>query len=92
MHIDLSTVPGTGVLHHCRCRDGSQFRLIVRPNGTRQIVIYHPDDHDTPAQVITFEPDEADQLAQLLHSAPVQDRLADLERRLDQLSGDHKRA
>ncbi|AWK76367.1 hypothetical protein CBI38_33575 (plasmid) [Rhodococcus oxybenzonivorans] len=87
MHIDLSTVPGEGVLHHCRTRDGSRFCLIVRPDGARQIVIYHPDTHDTPLQTITLEPDEADQAAELLHSTSIQDRLADVERRLDQLSG-----
>lgn len=86
MQVDLSTVPGEGVLHHCRTRDGSQFCLIVRPDGARQLVIYHPADHDTPLRTITLESDEADQVAELLHSAPIQDRLAELERRIDRLS------
>lgn len=86
MQVDLSTVPGEGTLHHCRTRDGSRFCLIVRSDGARQLVIYRPDGHDAPLQIITSESDEADQLADLLHSTPIQDRLATLERRLDRLS------
>jgi K+/H+ antiporter YhaU regulatory subunit KhtT len=88
MQVDLSTVPGEGVLHHCRTRDGSQFCVITRPDGARQLVIYHPDGHDTPLQTVTLESDEADQVAEFLHSTPIQDRLAALERRLDRLSGE----
>ncbi|MGW5917466.1 hypothetical protein ACWFPY_00605 [Nocardia fluminea] len=86
MQVDLSTVPGEGVLHDCRTREGSQFRVITRPDGTRQLVIYYPPGHDTPLQTITLESDEADQVAELLHSIPLQDRVVELERRLDQLS------
>ncbi|MBF6135113.1 hypothetical protein IU501_19160 [Nocardia otitidiscaviarum] len=88
MEIDLSTVPGRAVLHHCRTRDGSRFALIVRADGTRQIVVYHRVGHDAPLQTLTLEPDEADRLAELLHSAPIRDRVAELERRIDELSGE----
>ncbi|WP_255222358.1 hypothetical protein [Nocardia otitidiscaviarum] len=39
-------------------------------------------------QTLTLEPDEADRLAELLHSAPIRDRVAELERRIDELSGE----
>lgn len=87
MRIDLSTVPGKGMLHHCRARDRSRFCLIVHGDGPRQIVVYRADDRDIPLQAITLDPDEADQVAELLHSAPILDRLAMLERRLDELGG-----
>ncbi|WP_306363610.1 hypothetical protein [Nocardia sp. CC227C] len=89
MEIDLSTVPGRAVLHHCRSRDGSRFALVVRADGVRQIVVYHAVGHDAPSQTLTLEPDEADRLAELLHSTPLRDRLAELERRVDELTGGH---
>ncbi|MBF6241528.1 Uncharacterised protein [Nocardia otitidiscaviarum] len=90
MQVDRSTVPGRAVLYHCRPRDGSRFGIVGDRDGIQQLVIYDPADGDTPLQTITLEPDEADQLAQLLHSAPIRDRLAELERRVNQL-GDGRR-
>ncbi|MGV9740134.1 hypothetical protein [Nocardia farcinica] len=84
MEVDRVTVPGTGVLHHLRTRAGVRFALLTRGDD-RQLLVYDQQWPDEPAQTITLAPDEADQLADLLHSAPLPDRVARLERRMSRL-------
>ena len=101
METTHSTVPGAGVLHDCLTRDGQQFRILVARPGRCEIFIYDPaepdravasivlqeDEADQVVARIVLEEDEADQVAELLHSHPITDRLADLERRVAQLAG-----
>jgi TrkA domain protein len=82
MEIERTTVPGTGVLHHCCTRSGIELGVLADHTGRRQFVVYDGDDRDVPLRVIVLDPDEADQLAEILHSRPILDRLADIERRL----------
>ncbi|TSE01932.1 hypothetical protein FOS14_00605 [Skermania sp. ID1734] len=81
MEITRSTVPGAGVLHQLITRDGQRFAVLVTRD--RQLFVY--DGADEPYQVIALEPDEADQVAQLLQSRSIPDRLATVERLVDQL-------
>ncbi|MEO5317774.1 hypothetical protein ACLKOZ_19365 [Arthrobacter sp. R4] len=87
MEITHSTVPGSGVLHDCQTRDGQQFRILVARPGGREIFVYDPADPDRVVARIVLEEDEADQVAELLHSQPITDRLAELERRVAQIAG-----
>lgn len=84
MKITQSTVPGGGVLHEIVSRGGEAFRILVEPNGDRVIVIEDPDDPDQALVEILLESDEADAIADILHSAPIVDRVASLERRLEE--------
>ncbi|MFJ5693842.1 hypothetical protein ACIP9X_08300 [Arthrobacter sp. NPDC093125] len=87
MEITQSTVVGAGVLHDCLTRDGQQFRIFVaRPCG-REIFVYGSAEPDRAVATIVLEEDEADQIAELLHSRPITDRIAELERRVAQLAG-----
>ncbi|MBF6455254.1 hypothetical protein [Nocardia cyriacigeorgica] len=85
MDIDRATVPGKGVVHHFRTRAGARFALLATGNGDKQLLVYGDPPRDEPLRAIVLESDEADCLAELLHSAPLPDRVARLERCLDQL-------
>lgn len=88
--ITYRTVPGTGALHHFRTRGGQRFGVLVHRAGQRSLLIYDfddPDDADVPVQTIVMEHHEADQIADILHSRPLADRLAHVERRLAELPG-----
>ena len=82
-----STVPGVGVLHDCLTRDGQLFRILVARPGRREIFVYDSAEPDRVVARIVLEEDEADQVAELLHSQPITDRIAELERRVAQLAG-----
>jgi TrkA domain protein len=87
METTHSTVPGAGVLHDCLTRHGQQFRILVARPGRCEIFVYDPADPDRTVAAIVLEEDEADQVAELLHSQPITDRLAELERRVAQIAG-----
>lgn len=84
MQITHATVPGVGVMHDISTRDGQQFRLLVEQTGI-QLFVYGGEDE--PVTTVTLERDEADAVADLLHSTPIPDRMAELERRFAELSG-----
>ncbi|MEQ4302316.1 hypothetical protein ABNF97_13130 [Plantactinospora sp. B6F1] len=87
MDITRTTVPGVGVVNHFLTRGGQRFGVLLDQSGLRSLLIYGPDDPDVPVERITLEQDEADQFAEVLHTAPIADRLANLERRLAELHG-----
>lgn len=87
MDFTYSSVMGIGTVHHVRTRGGQRFGVLVE-QGRRSLLIYDADDDlDAPVQTIAMEQDEADKIAEILHSRPVPDRLADVERRLAELTG-----
>ncbi|MEV0614253.1 hypothetical protein AB0I81_13085 [Nonomuraea sp. NPDC050404] len=85
MDVTRTTVPGKGTVHHLVTRRGQRFGVLVEDGG-RRLLVYDPADPDAPPQEITLGQDEADQVADLLHSRPVPDRLADLERRVAEIA------
>lgn len=90
MDIDRSTVPGRGTVHHLLTRAGDRFALVTAADGGKHILVYHTTG-DEPVQSIELASDEADQFAELLHTASLPDRVARLERLMDQLTGDRNR-
>ncbi|MFF0527818.1 hypothetical protein ACFYT3_05460 [Nocardia amikacinitolerans] len=90
MDVDRTTVPGKGTVHHLLARGGARFALLTAADGDKHILVYD-DTRDEPVQAVALEPDEADQFAELLHSAPIPDRVARLERLLDRLAEDRSR-
>jgi len=84
MKVTQITVPGGGVLHDVLTRDGEQFRLLVEPTGERRIFIDDPEDRDRLLVELVLDQGEADAIADILHSSPIRDRVASLERRLDE--------
>ncbi|GKV72774.1 MAG: hypothetical protein C0488_03820 [Arthrobacter sp.] len=90
METTHSTVPGAGLLHDCRTRDGQQLRILVDRLGRREIFVYDEAEPDRVVARIVLEEDEADQVAELLHSQPLTDRIAELERRVARLAGSWK--
>lgn len=85
MKLTYATVPGAGLVHHVTTRGGQRFGVLVDGAKRRSLLVYAASDPDTPAQSIVMEPDEADQVAEILHSRPLLDRLAAVERRLTEL-------
>lgn len=90
METTHSTVPGSGVLHDCQTRDGQQFRILVARPGRLEIFAYDSAEPDRVVARIVLEEDEADQIAELLHSQPLTDRIAELERRVAQIAGSRR--
>lgn len=85
MQITPSTIPGEGTIYRFDTRTGQQFAVLIDRQGGRRLLAYD-DDADVPARVVVLDADEADQVAELLHSAPISDRLAALERRVLELT------
>ncbi|WP_432932173.1 hypothetical protein ACQPZZ_13845 [Microbispora sp. CA-135349] len=81
MDVTRVTLPGVAAVYQCVTRDGRRFGVLVEKSGRRRLLVYDPAKPDTPLQAIILEQREADQLADILHSGPVLDRLARLERR-----------
>lgn len=79
-----SNVPGGDALHSLVTRSGQEFRILVEESGLRRVYIDDPNDRDRLLVEIVLEPDEADEVADLLHSTPIVDRVASLERRLEE--------
>jgi TrkA domain protein len=86
METTHSTVAGTGVLHDCLTRGGQQFRILDSRSGRREIFVYDPADPNRTVATIVLQEDEADLVSELLHSRPISDRIAELERRVAQLA------
>ena len=84
MQVTHFTVPGVGVMHDLSTRDGQQFRLLIEESGI-QVFVYGADDE--PVTTVALERDEADVVADLLHSKPIPDRMAELERRFAEIAG-----
>ncbi len=84
MKITQSTVPGGGVLHDIRSRGGDAFRILVETSGERVLIVEDPIEPDRQLVEIAMESDEADAVADILHSSPIVDRVASLERRLEE--------
>lgn len=84
MEITRNTVPGVGELHDGVTRAGQHLRILVERTGERHLFVYSPSDE---VITISLEVDEADRLAELIHSAPLPDRMAALERRMHELAG-----
>lgn len=64
---------------------GGHLYLLVDPRGPRHMLCYDDSDLEVPARAIALAPDEADQVAEILHSQPIADRLASLERQVRDL-------
>ena len=91
MDVTHTTIPGVGTVHHCDTRQGDHLAVIVNGTGRRTLLFYDRADPDAPAHTVELEQREADQLAGLLHSRPIADRLAAVERRLATLLHDAHR-
>ncbi|WP_433500985.1 hypothetical protein ACQP1K_12195 [Sphaerimonospora sp. CA-214678] len=85
MRVSRTAVPGTGTIHQCVTRGGQRFGVLSDRAGRYRLLIYAAGS-DEPLQSIVLEQDEADQLAEILHSRPIVDRVAHLERRVAQIS------
>jgi TrkA domain protein len=88
--ITRSTIPGIRTVYHVHTRGGQCFGVLVDTLGRRSLLIYDvgpAEDPDEPVLRIVIEPDEADELAEILRSRPTSDRLAEVERRLADLTG-----
>ena len=90
MEVTLTTVPGVGVLHECTTRNGDQFAILVDHSDRRNLIVRDRSASDEPVTTILLEHDEADEVADMLHTRPIPDRLADLERRLTEIASSAK--
>lgn len=94
MEITRTSVSGVGTMHDCVTRSGEHFRVLEEASGSRRIYVYGPAEprdiaaSDEELVTITLDEDEADILANLLHSRPIPDRVAHLERRISELTGE----
>jgi TrkA domain protein len=87
MHTTRTTVPGFGELHDLVTRHGQHFRIIADRTDTRELHLYGDAPGPDPIASIVLEPDEAERTAELLHSTPMADRLARVERQLAAIAG-----
>jgi len=82
------------MMHHCVTRGGAHFGVLEDQSGSRKLFVYGPSAahdlslSDEPLVTIGLDADEADYFANILHSRPIPERLADLERRMSQITGE----
>lgn len=85
------------MMHHCVTRSGAHFGVLEEHSGRRKLFVYGPliaDDvpiSDEQLAMVDLDDDEADQVANMLHSRPIRDRIADLERRFTEITGEDDR-
>jgi TrkA domain protein len=87
MKTTRTTVPGFGELHDLVTHDGQHVRIIVDRTDQRELHVYGDEPGSDPIASVVLLPDEADRAAELLHSAPMADRLARVERQLAAITG-----
>lgn len=94
MNITRTSIHGVGMMHDCITRSGAHFRVLEEKSGDRKLYVYSPTDaHGSPGTdeevaTINLDEDEADILANILHSRPIPDRVAHLERRFSEMTGE----
>lgn len=94
MDITRTSVSGVGTMHDCVTRRGAHFRVLEKLSGTRTFYAYGPTaaesqpGPDEQFVAIDLDEDEADILANLLHSRPLSDRVAHLERLVTEITGE----
>jgi len=82
------------MMHHCVTRRGAHFRVLENNTGSRTLYVYGRSDagelvaSDEQFLTVELDEDEADYLANMLHSRPIPDRLAHLERRMTEIEGE----
>lgn len=81
-------------MHDCVTRSGAHFRVLEELSGARTFYAYGPTaaesqpGPDEQFVAIELDDDEADILANLLHSRPLSDRVAHLERVVTEITGE----
>jgi len=94
MDITHTSVAGVGLMHDCVTRSGAHFRVLEDRSGSRTLYVYRQQNEpgsansDDEFATIVLDEVEADQVANILHSRPISDRVAHLERRFSELIED----
>lgn len=86
MDIEETRLPGVGLRHDLLTRQGGRLGVVSSRNGTRQVVIYDPEDPDAAKASVTLTADEGEILAELLGAPRIVERLARLNEQLDVLT------
>lgn len=94
MDITRTSVSGVGTMHDCITRRGAHFRVLEELSGGRTVFVFGPTaaesqpGPDDQFVAIELDEDEADIFANLLHSRPIPDRVAHLERLVTEITGE----
>lgn len=70
MQLEQTPLPGIGVRYDFCTGDGRQLGLVVRRDGTAELVVYAEDDADSVAEAIVLHAEERQALAELLAVPP----------------------
>ncbi len=74
-HIEL---PGIGFRNDLVTKSGRHIGIITYRDGSREVVLYEPDDPDTAIESVTVTQPEADALAELLGQTTLIGQIEDL--------------
>ena len=84
MQIESRVLPGIGVCQELELRGGQRIGIVNRRNGQRDFVIYDEDGEGAVAAV-TLDEAEANVVAEILGAPQLVARLADLQRRANEV-------
>ncbi len=70
MELEEKPLPGIGVRRELRTDRGGRLGVVVRRNGTRELVVYDRADPDACSSVVELSAGEAAALAALLAGEP----------------------
>lgn len=84
VRVESRVLPGIGVCQEIELHDGRRVGIVTRRNGARDLVVYD-EDGDGAAVTISLDEKEADVVAELLGAPQLVNRLADLQRSVDEV-------
>lgn len=86
MEVFETKLPGIGVRYEFATSAGERIGVVVRSDGSRELLVYDRDDPDSCRETIRLGASESAALVELLGGSRVTERLADLRHEVEGLS------
>lgn len=82
MEIERTALPGIGIFHTVTTGRQQRMGVVSHLDGSRDVVLYDPDDPQSADRTVTLDPNEAHQVADLLDATITVDHVTDLEQEI----------
>lgn len=86
--LEETALPGVGARFDFTCRSGERVGVVSHRGGRREVIVYDEGDPDAVAASVTLTPDESAALAELLGGSRIQERIEELQQRIEGLAID----
>lgn len=86
--IKRTALPGVGIRHDFRTKDGKLIGVISRRTGRHEVFVCDADDPDTPRETFELTEDERQALIELLGGSQIVEELSQLQQQIEGLAID----